>query len=110
MQYKDHRDSLIRRSVIELIPAMATYNHTEFISSYLHKSMVYLLGQLKKDRDRAACTFIIFSASCRALLLKSLGTTAFTAIGMISVTVQSSMAPYLDPILASVKEGLMARG
>jgi FKBP12-rapamycin complex-associated protein len=55
LQYKDHRDSLIRRSVIELIPAMATYNHAEFISSYLHKSMVYLLGQLKRDRDRAAC-------------------------------------------------------
>lgn len=55
LSYKDHRENLVRRAVIELIPTMATYSHAEFIQNYLHKCMVYLLGQLKKDRDRTTC-------------------------------------------------------
>lgn len=89
LQYKDHRDPLVRRAVIELIPTLASYNHTDFTAHYLHKSMVYLLGQLKKDRDR---------------------TTSYHAIGHVAVHVKSAMAPYLDAILVSVKEGLLARG
>lgn len=55
LSYKDHREPLVRRAVIELIPTMASYNHQEFIANYLHRCMVYLLGQLKKDRDRTTC-------------------------------------------------------
>lgn len=50
--YRDHRDAGVRRAVIELIPTLASYNPTEFTAHYLHKTMLYLLGQLKKDRDR----------------------------------------------------------
>ncbi|KAI5480415.1 FKBP12-rapamycin complex-associated protein [Pseudohyphozyma bogoriensis] len=87
--YKDHRDPLVRRAVIELIPTLASYNHNEFKELYLHRSMLYLLGQLKKDRDR---------------------TTSFHAIGHVAMHVKSHMAPYLDAILISIKEGLQARG
>lgn len=55
LQYKDHRDPLVRRAVIELIPTLASYNHNEFTAHYLHKTMLFLLGQLKKDRDRTTC-------------------------------------------------------
>ncbi|KAK4703758.1 serine/threonine-protein kinase mTOR, partial [Phenoliferia sp. Uapishka_3] len=89
LQYKDHRDPLVRRAVIELIPTLASYNSLEFIDHYLHKSMLYLLGQLKKDRDR---------------------TTSFHAIGHVATHVKSAMAPYLDAILQAIKEGLQARG
>ena len=68
LQYKDHRDPLVRRAVIELIPTLASYNHTEFTQSYLHKSMVYLLGQLKKARDRTTCEFLIFDLEKRKLM------------------------------------------
>lgn len=63
LSYKEHRDNLVRRAVIELIPTLASYNHQEFIASYLHKCMVYLLGQLKKDRDRTTCA-VIFRTPC----------------------------------------------
>ncbi|KAL8292423.1 hypothetical protein RQP46_001035 [Phenoliferia psychrophenolica] len=89
LQYKDHRDPLVRRAVIELIPTLSSYNQLEFVDHYLHKTMLYLLGQLKKDRDR---------------------TTSFHAIGHVAMYVKSSMAPYLDAILISIKEGLQARG
>jgi FKBP12-rapamycin complex-associated protein len=63
-QYKDHRDPLVRRAVIELIPTLASYNHLDFTQHYLHKSMVYLLGQLKKDRDRTTSKWRRSFSSC----------------------------------------------
>lgn len=107
-QYKDHRDPLVRRAVIELIPTLASYNHLEFTQHYLHKAMVYLLGQLKKDRDRTTSE----SSLAGLLFLDPTdgSSPAFHAIGHVAVHVKSAMAPYLDAILVSVKEGLQARG
>lgn len=90
LYYKDHRDPLVRRAVIELIPTLASYNHHDFAPNYLHKTMFFLINQLKKDRgDR---------------------TTAFGAIGHVAMHVKAGMAPYLDSILINIKEGLHARG
>lgn len=89
LSYRDHRESLVRRAVIELIPTLASYNNQEFITNYLHKCMVHLLASLKKERER---------------------TTSFHAIGHVALAVTNSMAPYLDPVLSSIKEGLQARG
>lgn len=87
--FKDFKDEIVRKIVIELLPILASYNSIEFIKFYLHKSMVYLLGQLKKDKDKTSC---------------------FHSIGHISLYVKVSMSPYLDAILVSVKQGLLARG
>ncbi|GAO47492.1 hypothetical protein G7K_1698-t1 [Saitoella complicata NRRL Y-17804] len=89
LRYKDHRDALIRRSVISLIPTLAAYNPNEFVASYLHKCMLHLLGLLKKEKDRTA---------------------PFDAVGRVAIAVGSSMGPYLDAILASIKEGLAMKG
>ncbi|KPV75332.1 uncharacterized protein RHOBADRAFT_53323, partial [Rhodotorula graminis WP1] len=89
LSFKDHRDPLVRRAVVELIPTLASFNTPAFTSQYLHKTMVFLLGQLKNNRDR---------------------TTSFQAIGLVAMQVKAAMAPYLDPILTSVKEGLLQRG
>lgn len=35
---------------------------------------------------------------------------AFQAIGHVALAITNSMAPYLDSILTSVKEGLQQRG
>ena len=53
LRYKDNRDGLIRRTVISMIPSLAVYNPQDFAALYLHKCMLHLLGQLKKDRDRS---------------------------------------------------------
>ncbi|KAI9837156.1 MAG: phosphatidylinositol kinase- protein kinase tor1 [Sclerophora amabilis] len=84
-RYKDHRDPLIRRQVDTLIPILASYAPVEFTNSYLHKFMIHLQGQLKKDKDRNP---------------------AFIAIGKVASAVNSAIAPYLDGILIYVREGL----
>lgn len=89
LTYRDHREALVRRAVVELIPTLASYNVSEFTSSYLHKCMVYLIEQLRKDRDR---------------------TTSFYAIGHVALAVKQHMKLYLEAILASIKEALVNRG
>lgn len=89
LTYKDHREALVRRAVVELIPTLASYNSTEFSSTYLYQCMMYLIEQLRKDRDR---------------------TTSFYAIGHVAVAVKQQMSLYLEAILASIKEALVNRG
>ncbi|KKF92485.1 Phosphatidylinositol 3-kinase tor2 [Ceratocystis platani] len=84
-KHKDHRDPVIRKTIVALIPDLARYNPTDFSSNYLHKFMVYLSGMLKKDKERNE---------------------AFLAIGDIANSVKSAIAPYLDSVLLYVREGL----
>lgn len=49
---KDARDQLIRKTVVTIIPTLASYDPTTFADQYLHKSMSHLLGLLRKDRDK----------------------------------------------------------
>ncbi|CAG8552522.1 7121_t:CDS:10 [Diversispora eburnea] len=88
LRYKDHRDGLIRRTVISLIPVLAEFDDKEFVSTNVHKCMPYLLAQLKKDRDRSI---------------------SFIAIGQVACAVGSNVGPYLDSILSSIKEGLSTK-
>ncbi|EXX76507.1 Tor2p [Rhizophagus irregularis DAOM 197198w] len=85
LRYKDHRDGLIRRTVISLIPVLAEFDNKEFVATYVHKCMLYLLAQLKKERDRSI---------------------SFIAIGQVAIAVGSNIGPYLDGILSNIKEGL----
>ena len=89
LKFKDHRDNLIRRSSITLIPILAAYNPEDFVTHYLHKCMLYLQIQLKRERERGV---------------------SFLAIGQVAIAVGSSMNPYLDEVLRSIKEGLSLKG
>ncbi|KAJ9142387.1 Phosphatidylinositol 3-kinase tor2 [Pleurostoma richardsiae] len=84
-RYKDHKDPIIRKTVVFLIPDLANYAPTEFANGYLHKFMIYLSGMLKKEKER---------------------NDAFLAIGNIANSVKSAIAPYLDGVLIHVREGL----
>jgi FKBP12-rapamycin complex-associated protein len=85
LRYKDHRDQLIRREVINMIPILAAYTPPEFTSNYLHQCMLHLQGLLKREKERNL---------------------AFVAVGNVASAVGSSIAPYLESILGYVKEGL----
>ncbi|KAM0276168.1 hypothetical protein ACHAQH_007020 [Verticillium albo-atrum] len=85
LRYKEHKDGTIRKTVVLLIPDLASYSPAEFDQSYLHKFMVYLIGMLKKDKER---------------------TDAFLAIGNIANSVKSAIAPYLDNLMIFIREGL----
>lgn len=85
LRFKDHREMKIRSEVVIIIPILAGYGPSEFSQNYLHKFMTYLQGQLKKEKERSA---------------------AFIAIGKTANAVGSAIAPYLDGILVSVRDGL----
>ncbi|KJK91638.1 Phosphatidylinositol 3-kinase [Metarhizium anisopliae BRIP 53284] len=84
-KHKDHRDPTTRRTVVSLIPDLASYSPADFAHTWLHKFMVYLSGMLKRDKER---------------------NDAFLAIGNIANSVKSAIAPYLDGVLIYVREGL----
>ncbi|KAK7428315.1 phosphatidylinositol kinase-related protein kinase tor1 [Neonectria magnoliae] len=84
-KHKDHRDPTIRKTVVLLIPDLASYSPADFANAWLHKFMVYLSSMLKKDKER---------------------NDAFLAIGNIANSVKSAIAPYLDGVLIYVREGL----
>ena len=86
--YKDHKENIIRREIVALVPILAGYWPTEFSHGYLHKFMMYLQGQLKKEKDRSP---------------------AFLAIGKVTSAVGSSIEAYLDGILVFIREGLGAK-
>jgi serine/threonine-protein kinase mTOR len=85
LRHRDHRDALIRRTVVSLIPRLAEYNPEQFVATYFPKCMNHLLLQLKKEKDRSA---------------------AYIAIGQVAIAVGGSILRYLDPIVANIKDGL----
>ncbi|KAJ3311625.1 phosphatidylinositol kinase- protein kinase tor1 [Boothiomyces sp. JEL0838] len=89
LRYKEHREQLIRKTVMLMIPDLAKFNPEQFISNYLSPSMSYLLSQLKKEKERS---------------------TAFMSIGKVAIVVGSPIAPYLDSILSNIKESLIIKG
>ncbi|KAI9673478.1 MAG: phosphatidylinositol kinase- protein kinase tor1 [Caeruleum heppii] len=87
-RYKDHRDALIRRQVVTLIPILASYAPLDFVNAYLHKFMIHLNALLQKEKDRNP---------------------AFIAIGNVALAVNSAIAPYLNDIVIHVRQGLAVK-
>ncbi|KAI5778883.1 armadillo-type protein [Geopyxis carbonaria] len=101
LRLKDNRDGGIRRLAVKMIPSLAKYTPTEFVNSYLHKFMMHLQSQLKKKDPEE-----------RGAAYKAIGDVALavgTTMGHGAPAV-GSMAPYLDQILACIKEGLTMKG
>lgn len=88
LRLKDHRDPKIRTQVVQIVPVLAGYAPLDFINNYLHKFMVYLQAQLKREKERNA---------------------AFIAIGAIAKSVGSAIAQYLDGIILYIRESLSAK-
>ena len=88
LRMKEHREPKIRAQIVGLIPILAGYAPTEIAGTYLHNFMIYLQGQLKKDKER---------------------NDAFIAIGKVANAVGSAIASYLDGIILFVREGLSVK-
>jgi FKBP12-rapamycin complex-associated protein len=93
LQLKDHRDALVRRTIINLIPELAAYNPTAFINFYLRRSMLHLINQLQLDKERK-----IINETDRAM--------SFLAIGKIALVAQHDMDPFLNDVMQCIKDGL----
>lgn len=53
LSFRQHRDSLVKKMVITLIPTLAVYDTQTFSENYLHKAMGHLLTQLDKPNERS---------------------------------------------------------
>jgi len=53
LSFRQHRDSLVKKMVITLIPTLAVYDTQTFSEHYLHKAMGHLLTQLEKPNERS---------------------------------------------------------
>ncbi|KAF9561208.1 phosphatidylinositol 3-kinase [Agrocybe pediades] len=89
LRFKAHRDLLVRKMVITMIPSLAAYDTQTFTEHFLHKAMAHLLTQLDKPNERSF---------------------AFIAIGHTATAVGSEMKPFLDSIMVQIKSGLQGRG
>lgn len=85
LRLKDHRDPKIRTQVVLTIPVLASYAPLDFTNTYLHRFMIYLQAQLKRDKERNA---------------------AFIAIGKIASAVGNAIGQFLDGIIVYIREGL----
>ncbi|EEB07941.2 phosphatidylinositol kinase Tor1 [Schizosaccharomyces japonicus yFS275] len=88
LKLREHRDGTINRTLLLLIPTLAEYNPTQFRIRYLDQFMVFLLQQIKKDRDKEQ---------------------AFSAIGRIALAVGEAIVPYLQTTLQLIKKTLTAK-
>ncbi|EIW79336.1 atypical PIKK FRAP protein kinase [Coniophora puteana RWD-64-598 SS2] len=89
LRFKSHRDAVIRKMVITLIPTLAAYDTKTFAELFLHKAMGHLMQQLEKPTERSF---------------------AFIAIGHTATAVGSEMKPFLELIMQQIKIGLQSRG
>lgn len=53
LRYKEHRETLIRKTVMLMIPDLAKFDTEQFKAAYFDTSMTYLLSQLKKEKERS---------------------------------------------------------
>ena len=88
LRLKDHREPRIRTQIVQIVPVLADYAPLDFVNNYLHKFMIYLQAQLKRDKERNQ---------------------AFIAIGRIAKAVGSAIGSYLDGIIVYIRESLSAK-
>ncbi|TIB14647.1 hypothetical protein E3P89_00930 [Wallemia ichthyophaga] len=88
LRYKDHRDFLIRKTVILLIPTLATYDPQAFTQTKLRLSMGHLMSAIRKERER---------------------TVAYNAVGHVASAVGSAMKDYMDSAMFTIDEQLRQR-
>lgn len=107
LRYRDSKEAVVRKSVISLIPSMATYDSDEFEQNYLHRSIAYLLQALQKPTDRdiggSRHPIVSFRAG-RADFA------AYVALGHMSVQLGSKMRPFIDDVLKVIRDHLRQRG
>lgn len=85
LRLKDHKEPRIRSQVVQIVPVLADYAPLDFVNNYLHKFMIYLQAQLKREKERNQ---------------------AFIAIGRIAKAVGSAIGSYLDGIIVVIRESL----
>lgn len=62
---KNHRDALVRRMVITLIPTLAAYDRITFTEYLIHPALAYLISTLEKPQERSFGSVCSSASACR---------------------------------------------
>jgi len=69
LRFRSHRDILVRKMVITMIPSLAAYDTQTFSEHFLHKAMAHLLQQLDKPNERSyGMLYDTIEVDCRLTL------------------------------------------
>uniref|UniRef100_A0A8C5B3T0 Serine/threonine-protein kinase TOR n=1 Tax=Gadus morhua TaxID=8049 RepID=A0A8C5B3T0_GADMO len=85
LKYRTTKNPLIQMTILNLLPRLAAFKPVSFTDQYLADTMGYLLGCLKKEKERTA---------------------AFQALGLLVVAVRVEIQPYLSRVLEIIKAAL----
>ncbi|CAH1772250.1 unnamed protein product [Owenia fusiformis] len=88
LRHRNTRNSFIQQSLLAVLPRLAAFQPQVFVKSYLGETMAYLLGCLKRERERSV---------------------AFQAIGLIAVSVHTDINRHLPKIMEVIKVSLPAK-
>ncbi|GAM16986.1 hypothetical protein SAMD00019534_001610 [Acytostelium subglobosum LB1] len=89
LRYKDHRDKLVKKTVITLLPRLAIFSPKDFAHHHLNTCMAHLLAALKNQNERSS---------------------SFIALGEIALAVGGNIKPYLDRVVVMIKSALTTKG
>ncbi|EGG15157.1 protein kinase [Cavenderia fasciculata] len=89
LKHKDHRDKLVKKTVIVLLPRLAIFSPREFVHLHLNTCINYILSALRNQNERSY---------------------SFIALGEIAQAVGGSIKPYLDNIVVNIKTALQTKG
>ncbi|KAI6164648.1 phosphatidylinositol 3-kinase [Pisolithus thermaeus] len=106
LRFKSHRDNLVHKTVITLIPTLAAYETQIFTEHYLHKSMGHLLTQLEKPNER-------YFGICHMLWVLASTNHATSSLHRHWAYCNSCgerNETFLDSIMLQIKRGLQQRG
>ncbi|CAK8674525.1 unnamed protein product [Clavelina lepadiformis] len=85
ISYRGSRNTLIQRAIMSILPRLVVFNPNKFNTLYLSDAMNFLFTCLKKEKDRS---------------------TAFYAIGLMSVVVKTAINLYTPKIFEFIKQYL----
>jgi FKBP12-rapamycin complex-associated protein len=83
LAYKDHREKLVRRTVVGLVPKLARFERETFVAEVLPGGLKHLLKVMKGNANERGA--------------------AFMAIGKLAQAVGPAIAPQLDAIVAQIE-------
>ncbi|GAM22047.1 hypothetical protein SAMD00019534_052220 [Acytostelium subglobosum LB1] len=89
LRYKEHRDKLVKKTVITLLPSMALFCPKDFVHHHLNNCMIHVLASLKNQGERSY---------------------SFIALGEIALAVGGNIKPYLEKIVVTIKAALTMKG
>ena len=88
VRQKDNKDSLIRRTVINLLPMLARFNPEQFCECYLTDSFNHLIMILRKGSERSS---------------------PYLALGAIVSIAGQRARPWLDDIVELIDDGIVPK-